>query len=198
MLKCYIPWSHGNLYPKLIFPLFFLITTIVISMLMLIWCSLTIPLSWMSAQTYPRTVYTNCSGCAALAHHIGLLQLGLLWLLIFFLSDSSSFLFPTVEIHSQFVLSFQVNVDPGTPPSLTLKRKLNTKDSVLAEFDLTLKEKISMVLFWTYIIIFQHQSYWYYCELIFFSCISFSVHSCGSICLIALFMCEISSFVYFR
>ncbi|XP_042010425.1 non-lysosomal glucosylceramidase [Salvia splendens] len=38
----------------------------------------------------------------------------------------------------------KVNVDPGTPPSLTLKRKLNTKDSVLAEFDLTLKEKISM------------------------------------------------------
>ncbi|KAG6406370.1 hypothetical protein SASPL_133970 [Salvia splendens] len=41
----------------------------------------------------------------------------------------------------------KVNVDPGTPPSLTLKRKLNTKDSVLAEFDLTLKEKISMEVF---------------------------------------------------
>lgn len=94
-----------------------------------------------------RTFYTKCFSCAALAHQFGLFRHGLFWLWIRDL-QFEFFFSPTIEIHSQFVLVIlQVKFDPGTPPSLTLKRKLNTKDSVLAEFDLTLKEKISMVLF---------------------------------------------------
>lgn len=70
--------------------------------------------------------------------------------MIVYLSSVSRVLCPTIQIHSQFVLvAFQVMVDPGTPPSLSLKRKLNTKDYLLTEFGLSLKEKISMVLFLT-------------------------------------------------
>ncbi|GER29230.1 non-lysosomal glucosylceramidase [Striga asiatica] len=40
--------------------------------------------------------------------------------------------------------SDKVKVDPGSPPSLTWRRKLSTDDNALSEFDLTLREKISM------------------------------------------------------
>ncbi|KAG8368893.1 hypothetical protein BUALT_Bualt15G0093900 [Buddleja alternifolia] len=40
--------------------------------------------------------------------------------------------------------SDKVKVDPGTPPYLAWKRKLNTEESALTEFDLTLREKISL------------------------------------------------------
>ncbi|KAL6545695.1 hypothetical protein OROGR_009569 [Orobanche gracilis] len=40
--------------------------------------------------------------------------------------------------------SDKVKVDPGTPPSLTWRRKLNTEDNALSEFCLTLREKISL------------------------------------------------------
>lgn len=68
--------------------------------------------------------------------------------MIVYLSSVFRLPFPTIQIHSQFVLViFQVTVDPGTPPSLSLKRKLNTKDYALTEFGLSLKEIISMVMF---------------------------------------------------
>ncbi|XP_073138947.1 uncharacterized protein [Henckelia pumila] len=38
----------------------------------------------------------------------------------------------------------EVKVDCGEPPSLALKRKLNNRENALCEFDLTLREKISM------------------------------------------------------
>ncbi|KAL0335298.1 UNVERIFIED_CONTAM: Non-lysosomal glucosylceramidase [Sesamum radiatum] len=38
----------------------------------------------------------------------------------------------------------KVKVDPGTPPSLTWKRKLSTEENSLSEFGLSLKEMISM------------------------------------------------------
>ncbi|KAK6159670.1 hypothetical protein DH2020_003051 [Rehmannia glutinosa] len=43
--------------------------------------------------------------------------------------------------------SDKVKVDPGTPPSLTWKRKLSTEENALSEFGLSLREKISMEVF---------------------------------------------------
>lgn len=61
-----------------------------------------------------------------------------------------SLLFCYFHSHCDF---FQVKVDPSRPPSLAWKRKLNNEEHDLSQFGLTLREKITLVFFWTLILL---------------------------------------------
>lgn len=44
-----------------------------------------------------------------------------------------------------FSFSFKVKVNPGKHPSLTWQRKLDTEDTALSEFNISVKEMVAMV-----------------------------------------------------